>query len=127
MTGACDGACERASARAVRKTHRARLCRVIWIAFLTAVAVAAAARPATAPPAVRQPAVASAKPAAADTSTGRYPSEEGVQHYLSARLLEQDGQLAQALGEYYRALSLDARSADLLLHISQLCAHLGDP
>src|SRR6185369_9648683 len=65
--------------------------------------------------------------AASDTLGGRYPSEEAMRIYLDARLLEQSGKLSDALGQYYRALSLDPRSVDLLVHISQLCAQLGDP
>src|SRR5262245_4801056 len=95
----------------------------MWIALLSAAALAARAPAAAATP----QAAAASRTAAADTATGRYPSEEALQRYLSARLLEQDGNLTQALGEYYRALALDPRSTDLLLHISQLCAHLGDP
>jgi tetratricopeptide (TPR) repeat protein len=83
-------------------------------------AAAAAGVPAApAPPAAGTPALA-------DTSGGHYVSEESLGRYLSARLYEQNGQLTEALGEYYRALSLDPRSTDLLVRISQLCAHLGD-
>jgi len=63
----------------------------------------------------------------ADTLSGRYASEESMRRYLSARLLEQSGRLSEALGEYYRALSLDPRSVDLLVRISQLHAQLQDP
>lgn len=80
--------------------------------------------PAKAAPAAVAPVPA---PAFSDTSTGRYASEEALTRYLAARLLEQGGKLTEALGEYYRALSLDPRSIDLLVRISQLCAHLGDP
>lgn len=65
-------------------------------------------------------------PVVVDTTAGRYVSEEAVRRYLSARMLEQGGRLTEALAEYYRALSLDPRSTDLLVRISQLCAHLGD-
>lgn len=77
----------------------------------------------------RVPVAAPVVPAApvADSSKGRFVSEEGLRRYLSARLLEQGGQLTEALGEYYRALAFDPRSADLLVRISQLCAQLGDP
>jgi len=100
----------------------------MWLALLTAAALAAKAPAQARPASPGKPAAgAKARPAPADTLAGRYPSEEALQRYLSARLLEQDGQLTQALGEYYGALGLDPRSVDLLLHISQLCAHLGDP
>ena len=100
--------------------------------------LALAALPATAAPAPK-PAKRTAAPpkgspappakttaAAADTLGGRYPSEEAMRFYLDARLLEQSGQLTEALGQYYRALSLDPRSVDLLVHISQICAQIGD-
>ena len=82
--------------------------------------------PAKSAPAVPAKAAVST-PAPADTSAGRYPSEDAMRLYLDARLLEQSGQLTEALGQYYRALSLDPRSADLLVRISQICAQLGDP
>lgn len=49
-----------------------------------------------------------------------------MRHYLEARLLEQSGQLNEALGEYYRALALDPLASDLLVRISQVCAQMGD-
>jgi tetratricopeptide (TPR) repeat protein len=64
---------------------------------------------------------------ARDTLAGRYANEESIRRYLSGRLYEQSGRLTEALGEYYRALSLDPRSADVLVRISQICAQLGDP
>ena len=70
---------------------------------------------------------AAASAASTDSSSGRFANEEGLRRYLSGRLLEQSGQLTAALGEYYRALSHDPRSTDLLVRISQVCAHLGDP
>ncbi len=96
----------------------------LLLSLLLAESAAAAAPAARAP---RKPGPAAAAAPAADTSTGRYMSEAGVRYYLSARLLEQSGKLTEALGEYYRALSLDPRSTDLLVRISQLCAQLGDP
>jgi tetratricopeptide (TPR) repeat protein len=77
------------------------------------------------PAAASRPA-ANAAGAPADTLAGRYPSEEAMRLYLDGRLLEQSGRLSEALGQYYRALSLDPRSVDLLVRISQLCAQLGD-
>jgi tetratricopeptide (TPR) repeat protein len=107
-------------------------------ALALGVVLALAALPATAAPAPK-PAQRTAAPpkgspappakttaAAADTLVGRYPSEEAMRFYLDARLLEQSGQLTEALGQYYRALSLDPRSVDLLVHISQICAQIGD-
>ena len=107
-------------------------------ALALGVVLALAVLPATAAPAPK-PAKRTAAPpkgspappakttaAAADTLGGRYPSEEAMRFYLDARLLEQSGQLTEALGQYYRALSLDPRSVDLLVHISQICAQIGD-
>ena len=114
----------------VSTAGRVRLTYDMWpIALLTlslAASPAAAGRGllAAAPKHAGAPARARAP---VDSSAGRYASEEAMSRYLSARLLEQGGQLTEALGEYYRALSLDPRSIDLLVHISQLCAHLGDP
>ncbi|MCE9627060.1 MAG: tetratricopeptide repeat protein [Candidatus Eisenbacteria bacterium] len=87
---------------------------------------ASAAKPKRAPVAPAPKVVVPVVPAA-DSTRGRFVSEEGLRRYLSARLLEQGGQLTEALGEYYRALAFDPRSADLLVRISQLCAQLGDP
>ena len=103
------------------RTQRAR--RVFMAIVLAAGAAACAGRAAAAPPAH----AAGARSAARDTLAGRYASEEALRRYLSGRLLEQSGKLAEALAEYYRALSLDPQSADLLVRISQLCAQLGDP
>ena len=107
-------------------------------ALALGVVLALAALPATAAPAPKPakrtaapPKGAPAPPAkttaeAADTLGARYPSEEAMRFYLDARLLEQSGQLTEALGQYYRALSLDPRSVDLLVRISQICAQIGD-
>ena len=100
-------------------------------------AAVAAAAPApakkSAAPAKRAPAKsASPRPATAAPETtgsdaGRYASEEAVRLYLDARLLEQSGKLNEALGQYYRALSLDPRSVDLLVRISQVHAQNSEP
>ncbi len=95
----------------------------------SAVAQTPAERPARPPGGTRSRAVPSAvvaAPAPADTSGGAFASEAALRNYLNARLLEQGGKLSEALGEYYRALSLDPGSADLLVRISQVCAQLGD-
>ena len=88
---------------------------------------AAAAKPKSTKATSTSAKTAAPTPAPADTSSGKYPSEDAMRLYLDARLLEQSGQLTEALGQYYRALSLDARSVDLLVRISQICAQLGDP
>ncbi len=94
----------------------------MWIAPMLVLALATSgATTVSAAPAAR----AKAAPASEVTS-GSYPNEQALSLFLSARLLEQSGKLTDALGEYYRALSLDPRSVDLLVRISQLCARLGD-
>jgi tetratricopeptide (TPR) repeat protein len=87
---------------------------------LPALPAAAAGRPPRAP-------AASAPAAPRDTTAPRGASEESLRRYLRARLLEQSGKLTEALAEYYRALSHDPDSPDLLVRISQVCAQLGDP
>jgi tetratricopeptide (TPR) repeat protein len=62
---------------------------------------------------------------AQEDSTG-YASPEAVRRYALGRLLEERGQGADALGEYYRALILDPRSTSLALRASELSAQLGD-
>ncbi len=99
----------------------------ILLSFTLALAAGAASAASAARAAAPTPAVPSPAAVASDTSSGRYANEEALSRYLAARLLEQGGKLTEALGEYYRALSLDPRSVDLLVRISQLCAHLGDP
>src|SRR5262249_43369880 len=90
-------------------------------------AAAKPAKPAKAPATTAKPAAKPAVAARTDTLAGRYASEESLQRYMNARLLEQSGKLTDALAEYYRALSLDPGSSDLLVRISELCAQLGDP
>lgn len=122
--------------------RRARLGTMTWLVWVVLVSQCLAVAPAfagTRPPRVpvrprpvapatpepaSAPAVAPATPALRDSAS--YPSEEGVRRYLSARLLEQSGQLSEALGEYYRVLALDPLASDLLVRISQVCAQLGD-
>jgi tetratricopeptide (TPR) repeat protein len=123
-----------ASGRRLARGHRVAVFGVLALAALFALpAMAATAAKAARPkptPAKPAPATASkpqAKTAVEDTLAGRYQSEEAMRLYLDARLLEQSGQLTEALGQYYRALTLDPHSADLLVHISQICAQIGDP
>jgi len=49
-----------------------------------------------------------------------------VRLYLDARMFETAGKLSEARDQYYRALSLDPRSTDVMVRISQLCAQLGE-
>ncbi len=67
---------------------------------------------------------ASAAFAQAD-STG-YTSPEALRRYALGRLLEEQGQHDEALGEYYRALILDPGSIAIALRASELCAQMGD-
>ena len=96
---------------------------LLWFLVLMAVP-AATAQSAPRPSKARAAAPA---PPAVDTLAGRYANEEAIRRYLSARLFEQSGRLAEALGEYYRALAFEPQSADLLVRISHICAQLGDP
>ena len=73
-----------------------------------------------------KPAPAAQPAAPADTTSGRYASEESVRLYLDARMFETAGKLSEARDQYYRALSLDPRSTDVMVRISQLCAQLGE-
>jgi len=112
---------------------------VLVLAALAIVAGPAAAAPAKGAPAKKSPPASKPTPAAkngtatapaaapADTLVGRYASEEAMRLYLDARLLEQSGQLNDALGQYYRALALDPRSVDLLVRISQIHAQKSEP
>lgn len=97
--------------------------RLLFVSFLLCGAIAQAA------PAPRRPArdgVPRPPAPVADSGAALYSNEAGVRYYLNARLLEQSGRLDEALAEYYRALSLDPRSNDLLVRISQVCAQQGD-
>lgn len=89
-----------------------RIPRLALLVALACLAVAAPVRAAVARP---------------DSAQGRFPSEEALRRYLVGRMLEQQGRLQEALGEYYRALALDPRSSDLLVRVSELSAQLGDP
>jgi tetratricopeptide (TPR) repeat protein len=97
--------------------------RLVLLLLLCSSAIAQGA---PAPRRAARAGVASAPAPVADSSAALYSSEAGVRHYLNARLLEQSGRLDEALAEYYRALSLDPRSTDLLVRISQVCAQQGD-
>src|SRR5947208_674179 len=56
----------------------------------------------------------------------QYPSEEALRRYAQGRLLEEQGQRDQALGEYSRALLLDDRAASLARRMSEAAANGGD-
>jgi tetratricopeptide (TPR) repeat protein len=56
-----------------------------------------------------------------------YPSEEALIRYARGRLLEESGEDAQALGEYFRGLILDDTSPTFPRRVSELSARLGDP
>ena len=72
------------------------------------------------------PGVPAAAPAT-DSSSGRFASEEALRRYVAASWLERSGSLSEALAEYLRALSLDPGSNELLLRVSEVSAHLGQP
>lgn len=117
---------------------RARLSAMKWLVWavlasqlVPVVPASAATRPPRAivrprPVAPSTPEPTLAPPVAPVRDSASYASEEGLRRYLSARLLEQSGQLSEALGEYYRVLALDPLATDLLIRISQVCAQLGD-
>ena len=73
--------------------------------------------------AAASPAVRPEPPQAAGA---RYASEEALRHYAQGRLLEEDEQPSEAMGEYFRALSLDGRSVATAQRLSELSARLGD-
>lgn len=64
-------------------------------------------------------------PAAPDTGTA-YPSEEALRRYMAGRLLEEQGQRAEALDQYYRALVLDPRAVGVARRVSELKLARGD-
>ncbi|HTO92038.1 MAG TPA: tetratricopeptide repeat protein [Candidatus Sulfotelmatobacter sp.] len=55
-----------------------------------------------------------------------YPSAEALQRYTQGRLLEEEGDIDGALGEYYHVLTSDPRSLEAMRRISDLCAQRGD-
>lgn len=54
-----------------------------------------------------------------------FSSEEGLRRYLQGRLLEERGEIEDALAEYYRAVLIDNRAAGLMRRISELTARQG--
>ena len=56
----------------------------------------------------------------------RFPSEEALRRYSFGRLLEEQGETAAALDEYYHALLADPGAASVALRISDLSARLGE-
>ena len=53
--------------------------------------------------------------------------DEPLRHYMYGRWLELDGQLGAASEEYFRALSLDPGSVDLLVTLASVQARMGEP
>src|SRR6187431_1310546 len=51
---------------------------------------------------------------------------DALRHYAAGRLLEESGDLSDALAEYYRALSLDPKSVSIIRRASELAARMGD-
>lgn len=64
--------------------------------------------------------------AANPDSSNVYSSEEAIRRYAAGRLLEEAGDHAEALREYYRALALEPRSAGIASRVSELTARSGD-
>ena len=74
-------------------------------------------------------ALAAATPNAAPASSPEdagLSSQEALRRYAWARLLEEQGDTAEALGEYYRILVLDPRSPGVLVRAAELSARAGD-
>jgi tetratricopeptide (TPR) repeat protein len=85
--------------------------------LLAATAVPSAGEPAATP-------VVGAAPSAPGRAPG--PAPEAVEHYLTARLLEEREMDAEALEEYLRALELDPGRAAIERRVSAACSRLGD-
>jgi tetratricopeptide (TPR) repeat protein len=64
---------------------------------------------------------------APDLDPSNYRSEEALNRYARGRLLEEQGNRARALEEYYRALFLDPRAIEVARRVSEVAAHMGDP
>ena len=75
---------------------------LILVASASVVAAPRPQRPVVRPrpvaPATPEPAPVAPAPVTVDSS--RYASDEAIRRYLSARLLEEEGQLSEALGEH---------------------------
>jgi tetratricopeptide (TPR) repeat protein len=65
-------------------------------------------------------------PSGGTVRTSSEASDEAVRRYAQGRLLEERGDIRGALGEYYRALSLDPHAAHVARQIAELSAQLGD-
>ena len=69
--------------------------------------------------------LASAAFAATDPSAPG-TSQQALRHYAQGRLAEERGENDTALSEYYRALLLEPRAADVARRVSELSARTGD-
>jgi tetratricopeptide (TPR) repeat protein len=67
-----------------------------------------------------------ARPDPPQAAGARYPSEEALRRYAQGRLLEEEEAPTEALGEYFRALSLDTRSVATAQRLSEVSARMGD-
>jgi tetratricopeptide (TPR) repeat protein len=67
---------------------------------------------------------ASARSVASDSTA--YGSPDALVHYSRGRLLEEEGQVEEALAEYYRAVASDAHAVAPLRRVSELSARKGD-
>ncbi len=64
--------------------------------------------------------------ARAEGEPREYANPEALRHYAQARLLEEQGETAEAMSEYSRALVLDARSVAIARRLSELAGRQGD-
>src|SRR5690349_4889693 len=55
-----------------------------------------------------------------------YPSEEALSRYLLGRLLEEQGDRAEALDQFYRAMVLDPHASGVARRVSELKLARGD-
>ncbi|MEO5618905.1 MAG: tetratricopeptide repeat protein [Candidatus Eisenbacteria bacterium] len=63
--------------------------------------------------------------AGAETDSTRFGSPEALSHYARGRLLEEQGQIDEALAEYFRAVSRDPRALAPARRASELSARQG--
>lgn len=68
----------------------------------------------------------SASAAAETPDSLAYPNPDALRRYAQGLLLEERGQMTQALGEYYRALTLDPGSIAIALRASELSEKAGE-
>ncbi len=92
----------------------------MWVVACFALLVAAAVEAPPVPGAGAEPAASS------DARPPAFSSEEALRRYLQGRLLEERGEIGEALSEYYRAVLVDKHAAGLMRRISELSARQGE-